>query len=161
MALTIYPDSGYDSFISISDADTIITENSIQSSSWLSLDDATKEVYLRIAFSNIYDVISTDSNSDIGYLDIDTYVSTNSCLPKTNAMMAIHDLSYGLSSEINPNMGTITKEKVGDLEVQYQHDYKERGRVSNRFPNSVKSCLNYYGATLQTGCIKQATLIRS
>lgn len=164
MALTIYPALSSDSFIAVADADTVITENSILSTDWLALTEVQKEVYLRIATSNIHSVVSTDSSNIDGYLDSETYVYADSCLYKTCALMAVHDLTYGLSAEVNPNTGLVSKEKVGDLEVTYFHGNPLRqvsGRSNNPFPSSVIKCLNSYGADVTSGSgIKQARLER-
>jgi hypothetical protein len=163
MALTIYPASGYDSFITVADADTIITANSVQSATWLAMTEIEKEVYLRIATARIFNVVSTDTSNEDGYLDSSTYVASESCLPKATALMAVHDLVYGLSSEINPNTGVVSKEKVGDLEVNYFHGYTDkqvRGRKTNPYPSIAIPCLNYYGANIQLSKLRQATLVR-
>jgi hypothetical protein len=161
MALIVIPTENGDSFISLIDANDIVSKNSIQASDWLALDDSVKEVYLRIATQRILDAVSTDLNNDDGYYDVTTYSPPNSCLPKTTALMAVHDLAYGLSSDINPNTGLITKEKVGDLEVNYTHGNpfsQISSKKTNPFPQSVVSCLNSYGASINTSSIKQVTL---
>lgn len=165
MSLIIFPATNSDSFITVADADTIITENVILSADWLALTEATKEVYLRIATSTIHSVVSTDSTNADGYLDELTYVYADSCLHKACALMAVHDLNYGLSSEINPNTGLVSKEKVGDLEVTYFHGNplsRVSSRKTNPFPPSVINCLNSYGADVTSGSsIKQVKLERS
>lgn len=92
MALTIYPTAGYDSFVSLADANTIVASHTLYNTEWTALTDADKEVYLRIATDNIFLVISTDS-TDTYYLDETTYVAADSCLPKVCVLMAIHDMS--------------------------------------------------------------------
>ena len=161
MALIVIPIEDGDSFISLSDANDVITKNSIQSADWLALDDSTKEVYLRIATQRILNTVSTDINNEDGYYDVATYSPPDSCLPKVTALMAVHDLAYGLSSEINSNTGLVSKEKVGDLEVTYFHGNplsQVSGRETNPFPNLVVPCLNSYGASMNTSSIKQVTL---
>jgi hypothetical protein len=163
MSLTIYPTTDADSFISLADADIVITNNSIQSATWLALSEAEREVYLRIATTRIFNVVSTDTSNEDGYLDSSTYVASESCLPKATALMAVHDLVYGLSSEINPNTGLVSKEKVGDIEVNYFHGYIDKqanGRKTNPYPGSIIPCLNYYGANIQLSKLRQATLVR-
>ena len=164
--LTLYPAVGADSFISLADATTIITANSLQSSQWTALTDANKEVYLRIAYTNIVNNISYDTTSLSGYLDPLTYVALDSCLPKSQAMMAVHDVVYQISSEINPNTGLISKEKVGDLEVTYVHGANTSSKQlssknKNPFPSSVVKCLTTYGATILSGGFTQSKLERS
>ena len=163
MSLIIYPTTDYDSFITVADADITITANSVQSATWLALTEVEKEVYLRIATQRIFNVVSTDTTNVDGYLDESVYIAADSCLPKSCALIAIHDLVYGLSSEINPNTGLITKEKVGDLEVNYSHGFPTKrvsGRVSNPYPSNVRLCLTSYGATGLSGRFTQVTLER-
>lgn len=163
MALVIYPTTDYDSFVSIADANTIIEEYSLHNDLWSALSDAEKEVYLRVGTDRIFSVISTD-DTDEAYLDSTVYDATTSCLPKSNALMAIHDVVYGLSTSINPNKGLITKEKVGDLEVNYFQGYSKNpksGIVTNPFPNIVKSCLETYGATFNLSGLTKASVENS
>ena len=164
MALIIYPIADADSFITEADADTVIAENSVQSATWTALTSTMKEVYLRIATSRILGSVSTDASNEDGYLDESIYVAADSCLPKATALMAIHDLAYGLSSDINPNTGLISKQKVGDLEETYFHGNplsQVNSRNTNPFPSSVIKCLNAYGANVTSGKtgIYQTTLV--
>lgn len=159
MSLTVYPTDGYDSFISLEDANTRIGYTSLQASDWNALDDTTKEVYLRIATIAINNKVDFD---DDAFLDYD---AATSCLPNACADMAVHDLVYGLSSEINPNTGLVASEKVGDLEVKYFHgantsSQQLKGRVTTRFPDTVVSCLSNYGAVFTGSGIKQSLLDR-
>ena len=146
MALIVYPTADYDSYVSLVDAETTITSYTTFGTQWLALDDATKEIYLRIATARINDVI------DSTLLD-----GTDACLSSSCSLMAINDLVFEISSSINPNDGLITKEKVGDLEVQYQHSYSKRSsRNKNPFPPLVRTCLSGYGAEFSN--ITRATL---
>jgi len=150
MALIIYPTVGADSFISVADADVVIANNSLQSEQWIALTEPIKEVYLRIAFTRIMQAIAHTDEGE-GYLDEATYDPLISCLPDANALMAIHDLSYGLSSDINPNTGLISKEKVGSLEVTYFHGnpmHQVSSRKTSYYPSSVVPCINGYGGNV-------------
>ena len=69
MSLTIYPAMGYDSFISLTDADSIISEFSVHYSSWSALTSSEQEVYLRIATDRIMNAVSFDTTNANGYLD--------------------------------------------------------------------------------------------
>jgi len=166
MALIIYPSDGADSFISLADATTVITENSLQASQWTALTDANKEIYLRIAYTNITNAISYDLEDLNGFLDPLTYDAEYSCLPKSQAIMAINDIVYQISAEINPSTGLISKEKVGDLEVTYFHGANTSSKQlssknKNPFPSSVVKCLTAYGATISTSGFTQSKLERS
>ena len=164
MALTIYPTDNYDSLISVTDADTIITAYSVNSAKWLALAEATKEVYLRIATDRVMSVVSTDSSSEFGYLSSSSYVAEDSCLPKACALIAMNDLDFLISQEVNPNTGLVQKEKVGDIERTFFHGNPQRhiiGLNKKPFPSSVIKCLNSYGALLNTSSVKQAIFLRS
>ena len=154
MALTIYPDTDYDSLISISDSSDIASNYSVHSTEWLALSESIREVYLRIATGRIFDVIDS------------TLLPTDSvphCVKKATTLMAVKDFMYGISSEVNPNTGAITKEKVGDIEVTYAHGNRSRinSKNKNPFPSEVITCLNSYGANLTTTGFTTATLVRS
>lgn len=152
MALTIYPDTNYDSFISLVDANTFLSENSLQYSQWDALDDSTKEIYLRISFGRILGII--DLELIVEQSDIDN-------LAKANSLMAIHDLVYSISSSINPNVGAIVKEKVGDLEVEYSQKSGAKGISRSPFPSSAKTILSKYCEQLSLGSIKTLKIERS
>lgn len=144
MALVIYPNTDYDSFISVSDADGIINKFSVHVTTWEGLNDAQKEVYLRIATDRIFNAIDSDT-----YLDSTTYVADDSCLPKATALMAIHDVVYEISSSVNPNQGLVSMERVGDLQVNYFHGngkYPKGAKKTNPYPTEVYPCLTSYGA---------------
>lgn len=51
--LVIYPTDSYDSFCSVADADTIITNYVPDSETWLALTEPQKEVYLRQATETV------------------------------------------------------------------------------------------------------------
>jgi hypothetical protein len=164
MSLIIYPTGNYDSFVSVVDADTFITNYDPKSEDWLALTEAQKETYLRISTQRILDNVSTDADNADGYLDESTYVASDSCLPKACSLMAIHDLVFSISSGVNENTGLVSKEKVGDVERSYFHghtDKQVKGLNKNPFPQSVIKCLNSYGATVSSSNIKQMKIVRS
>ena len=148
MALTLYPATNADSFVSVTDADTYISLNSVHSDQWEQFTTEQKEVYLRIAFTRLHGAMQIASDST--QPEPSSYDPTNTCLPKSNAMMAVFDLAYGLSSEINPNTGVVIKERVeGAVEVSYAHSGYRNGRVTDPFPADVKACVKMtYGITL-------------
>lgn len=151
MALIVYPLDDYDSFVDITTATTYINSYTTFSSNWAAIDDATKEVYLRIATDRIIDKIDTL-----------LLTGSNECILKSCSIMAVHDLVFEISSSVNPNTGLVTKEKVGDLEVNYTHGNVQRqlkNRNTNPFPTNVQTCLTGYGATFVSGI--QVTIGRS
>lgn len=153
MSLIIYPTTNYDSFISLTDADTVISENTLFSSNWDLLSDANKEIYLRIATTRLLNVIDTS------LLD-----GTDACLCKSCALMAVRDLVFEISTSVNPNTGLVSSEKVGDLQVTYYHGNSNRqvsGKNMNPFPQEIALCLSNYGVELPVGSIYKAKLVHS
>ena len=152
MALIIYPTPQSDSLISLAEADVIIANNCVNSAKWVALADPIKEVYLRIAFTTLMSNVVMVGAS---------YDPLTSCLPKVNALMAMHDLDYGLSSEINPNTGLISAERVGDIEVKYYHGNsmsRQKNRVTSPYPASVVQCVLDNGGVINRSGINQMKL---
>lgn len=153
MALTIYPNTGYDSFISEEDATVIISANSVNADTWLALSVPQREVYLRISTDRILNVVSFDPTNIDGYLDITTYVAAESTLPKACALMAIHDVVYSISAEATTQTGLVSREVVDEIEVHYYHDGKTALKGMSEqdafpFPVIVRPYVNSYGANI-------------
>lgn len=151
MALTVYPTTGYDSFVDLVAASGYINAYTTFGTQWTALTDSDKEIYLRMATDRI-----------IHKIDVALLTGTDECVLKSCSIMAAHDLVFEISSSINPNTGLVTKEKVGDLEVNYTHGNVQRqlkNRNTNPFPASVRPCLTTYGAVFISGM--QSTLGKS
>ncbi len=150
MALIIYPADNYDSFVSVANANAYIGSYTTFITEWTALTDTQKEVFLRIATDRINDIVDS------------TLLTASDCLSKSCSLMAVRDLVFEISSAINPNNGLISKEKVGDIEVNYYQGQanKVNGRNTNPFPSAVVTCLNSYGANLTTTGLATATLVR-
>lgn len=150
MALVVYPTENYDSFVSVADSVTIATKYSVQSEQWIALDDLKKETFLRKATDRILLVVDS------------LLLAEDECLKKATTMMAIKDLVFNISANVNPNYGAVTKEKVGDIERQYYHgdtNSRIKSLDTNPFPAEVKECLAKYGAEFSSGI--QAIFLRS
>jgi len=158
MALTIYPNTNYDSFVTVADANALISLNEVDTTKWDALTDEKKEVYLRLALRRIFDVISTDTSNADGYLIETDDDAINTYLPLVASLMASHDIKYSLSTSINPNTVLVTKEKVGDIEVQYQHKSGVNGIETSYYPKGVRTLLAKYGAIFNS--VNQAKLVR-
>jgi len=141
MALVVYPDDGYDSFISLDEANSWISTHSPHAYKWYELDDDTKEIYLRLHCQTIQDKIDITLLSD----------HINECVQYSNASMALNDVVYGITLNTNPNFGLVTKEKVGDVEIDYKQ-YVQNLNKPSLYTTFVKNCLRLYGATFNTGC---------
>jgi hypothetical protein len=148
MSLTIYPTENYDSFVSIVDADKFISNYSTHSSLWLALTDSEKEIYLRIAKDDIELKVDTSLYSD----------TTVMCLPKSQSLMSIHNLAYSIDSEINKNLGRVTREKIDTIEIEYSHIDNKSYINTSKYPRGVKPCLRVLGAIFRSS---QTTLGKS
>ena len=151
MSLTIYPTEGYDSFVSVADATSFLEKNSMYYAECVAKypDESSQEVLLRIATRRIIDTI------DMSLFPVD---SVPLCISEATSLMAIHDCWYGLSVSQNDNQGLVSREKVGDLEVEYDHrNTKTKAKVTSPFPDSVRTCLSNYGATFSYG-LARATM---
>jgi|GEM_PF-4144607 hypothetical protein len=148
MALIVYPAEFYDTFVSISVANGYIGKYSPFNTNWNAVSDTNKEVLLRLATDRINAVIDS------------SLLEESDCIKKSCSLMAVRDLVFEISSSINANNGLVSKEKVGDIEVNYQHKSRANGRETNPFPSSVVVCLNSYGASLSLASIATARLVR-
>ena len=149
--LVVYPIDGFDSFISLDDANKFIANNSVFNNQWTELSDEKKEVFLRISTRRILDVIDTTLlNGD-----------TDICLVNASASMAVRDLVFNISAGVNENKGAIIKEKVEGIEVQYYHDSRTSIGALDKNPyRDVVNCLNSFGAKLNTGYGNQLKIER-
>lgn len=150
MAITIYPTTDYDSFVSVAEANTFISQYTLFTTQWSALTDEQKEVYLRIATQRILNVVDG------------TLLEEDTCLKSSCAVMAVRDLVFNISAGVNENKGLITKEKVGDVEVNYYqgNSSKVSSLNKNPFSTEVKKCLAKYGAIFNDG-FKMFTLERA
>jgi len=153
--LTIYPNNGWDSFVTVADADDFISTLTITSASWLALVESDKEIYLRIATDTI-----------LFGIDLDTYPLEDpitECLPQATALIAHHDVINGISANAaEVNTGEVKSQKVGTLKVEY---FESAGGVRSPswIPRAAYDCLesiNYVFASTSTK-FGQKTLGRS
>ncbi len=146
MALVVYPDVGYTSFISLVDADSLITLNYPLADKWSSLTDEKKEVYLRL-----------HCNTILNKIDTLLLPVSSGCLGKSNATMAFNDVINGISITLDRNIGLVTKEKVGDVEVDYKQ-FRSNTKIPSIYNDEIKHCLGLYGAVFGSN---QVTLGKS
>jgi hypothetical protein len=136
MALIIYPLPDADSFITVADADIVIGKYTLQSASWLALSPEAKENYLRIAYRDIID--HTDPTTYPDPLD--------ACVGEAQALMAVHDLQYGLSDTQTATTGAIKKQQVGSVTREfYDVQGQVKDAVTSRVPDMAKTCLTALG----------------
>ena len=156
MSLVVYPLENAESYISVVDADTIITNKSVQSATWLALSEQEKEVYLRISYDFI---IATCDSTLLPDWSIPDDVG---CLAEVNALMASRDLVYSISSSINPNTGLIKRERVDTIEVEYdQSNNNGQGVSTTLYDPSFKTCLVSYGYSPAVSGVQQMVLGKS
>lgn len=126
MALIIYPTDSYDSFCSVADADTIITNNVPESETWLALDPAKKEVYLRQA--------------------TETVKGSVLCLPDTleddlkKATVYTANYSITTPTAVDSGKGNIKKKTIVDV-VETEYFYATK---ANELPENVVKLLEKY-----------------
>lgn len=138
MALVIYPSTDYDSFISVVDATTSINTMTVFASQWDDISNAEKEIYLRIACRRIEDGIDQIINP---YPD-----PMPSCAGEAQALMAVQDLVYGISAGTSTTCtGSIKKQKVGSLEVEYFDTKSKQTKMISIIPQLARVCLESLG----------------
>ena len=131
MALTVYPTDDYDSFSSLADAETIISENipSAQHASWDDLSDSDKEVLLRQSTIIIRNKITLPSTleSDLQF----------ACVYLANS-------SVGVGMTDSDGKGDIKiKEITGVVKTEWFTARKD----SNSLPDIVVTLLAQYKVT--------------
>lgn len=151
--LTIYPAIGYDSFASVLDIDELVTKYSVKNAEYLALDDTSKERFIRITTDRIIDVI------DLTKLPTD---ATPACIKKAVALMVVKDLTYNISEDAGKVSGNVTKERHLDTELTYawsSPDDKLRPTVNSPFVAEVITCLNSYGASINSIGVNQPNIV--
>jgi hypothetical protein len=126
--LIIYPTTNYDSFCSLTDANTIISLNvpTVQRSLWDAItDDLEKEIYLRQASLIIKDKITPPNT-----LEDD--------LKKATAILANHQVGMNVTDKDDSHY--IKRKKVDDLETEY-FDMRQ---PDESIPSFVVSLLKQY-----------------
>ena len=156
MALIIYDDADYDSFISVADATTIIGNLTLYATQWGAITEAEQEIYLRIACRRIEDGIDQEAYP---YPD-----PMPACAGEAQALMAVQDLVYGISAGTNTNAtGSIKKQKVASLEIEYYDTATATTTMVSIIPLMARPCLEALGYDVPPyiSGLKQTTLGRS
>ncbi len=128
MALIIYPSSGFDSFVTLADATSNLTNNVIDITAWTALTDTKKEIYLRQATLLIKSKI-----------DLDLIVSVDN-LELATSLLANHAVGVDITNDTND--GNI---KVNEITGVIHKEYFTKGKASNAMPTNVTSLLSEYG----------------
>lgn len=130
--LIIYPTDLYDSFVSLADAETILTNNvpSSQLTDWNNLLDSDKEIYLRQSTILIANKIA-----------LPTTLEEN--LKRATAYLALHSVGKIMTSN-DGKTGNIKRKRVeGVIDMEYFNASQD----SNSFPEIVTLLLKDFGTT--------------
>ncbi len=133
MALTVYPTPGFNSYISVAEAD-LIAPDYLNYSFWSSLDEATKSQYLMQAFRVIgvlEGFIAPIPPADAG------------CLPTVQVQIAMNDVQYGISLKTYDTQ-EIKKEVAGPVSTEYFASYSG-ALPPSIIPPIVVPCLKTFG----------------
>ena len=130
--LIIYPTDLYDSFVSLADAETILTNNvpSSQLTDWNNLLDSDKEIYLRQATLLIANKITLPATLEDNLKRATTY-------------LALHSVGKVMTAN-DGKTGNIKRKRV---EGVIDTEYFNAGQDSNSFPEIVTLLLKDYGTT--------------
>jgi len=155
MALVLPPDLAYDSFVSVVDATGYINAVTLDGATWAALDDANKEIYLRIATRRIEDGIEEAIDA----------TDLPECLAEATSLIAVHDLVNGISagSVTASDVGAIKKEQVGSIVQEYYDTKSATSSYTNLVPALARPCLEDMGYVFPLGIngLVQITLGRS
>ncbi len=155
MALIIYPNTGYDTFITTVDATVVIQKYTLQSAAWIALSVDDQESYLRIAFRNI-----VDNTPDFP----DGVDPVDDCVGDAQALIASQDVTYGISASTTVgDVGAVKKQKVASVEVEYYDPGTGVTETAPTIPEMAWSCLESIGYVRPSGVsgLTQSTLGRS
>jgi len=138
--MIIYPDAGYQSFISVGDADTTIGSfvESAGKTAYLALDIPGKEAIL------------TQSSLQIELAGCTLPAQNEKPLELATCYLSTSNLAFPVIEQ-DPNGRSITQESVGDLSVSYSVNDKSQGA----FPAIVTQLLEQYTCQVRTGGISQ------
>ena len=130
MALIIYPDTGYDSFSSIADADAYLASNvpSSQRTLWEALVDADKEIYLRQSTTLIENKITLPDTLEENL--------QNACIYLAN---------YSVGLDMLNSDGETGNIKVDEVVGVVKTEYFGASKDSDSFPSIVDLLLADYG----------------
>lgn len=129
MALTVYPTTDYDTFCSLADAETIVSDNipSAQHTSWDDLTDENKEVELRQAT-----------------ILIKNKVTVPPTLENDLKLACVYLANSSVGTVMTDNDGTTGNVKTKDIVGVVRTEYFGRSEDNDSFPNIVNLLLSQY-----------------
>lgn len=137
MALIIYPAPNADSFISLTDAKTVIDSRTLDGAVWDAKSVEEQEALLRIAFHYII-----DNTPELP-------ATLPACVPEAQALMAVHDAVNGLSGGPQSTQAQVKKQKAGPVEREF-FELKTQSKGVSRVPEQARSCLAAIGFVFQS-----------
>jgi len=108
MALIVYPDVGFNSYISVTDADLKAVDY-LNNSFWTVLDEATKSQYLMQSFRVL--------QSLEGFI-APIPPELSGCLPDTQLQIAMNDVQFGISLRSYATQ-EVKKQEAGPVSTEY------------------------------------------
>jgi len=135
-----FPIRGYNTYVTLSDAQSI-AQNYLFGQSFLALTEEQQSLYILQAFRVIQN-LNGFTEPDIGE-DI-------TCLATAQVEIALQDNQYQISFR-DPKTQQVKREKAGAVEMEY---YELPVWVDvDLIPQTARTCLESYGATVSTPCV--------
>jgi hypothetical protein len=128
MALIIYPATGWNSYVSLTDSETIVTDNVINPASWNALTDAQKELYLKQSTTLIRLKI-TDPQTDEAPDDLEL----------ATVLLSVDSIG----KDMNDSDGKENLKRI-KIEGAIEKEFFTKGDSSNKFPDIVESLLSQF-----------------
>ena len=130
MALIIYDTDNWDSYISLTDAEDLVTSYIIDTSTWDALDDTVKEKYLRQATMLIKSRITLKEGDTTDNLKLAT------------VYLAVFSIAKDMTqSDGKDNL------KIIEIDGAIKKEFFTKGKSSNQFPDIVTQLLQEYNYT--------------
>lgn len=128
MSLIIYPTDSFNSYVSLADAEILITDNVVSHSAWDALTNTQKELYLKQATTLIRLKIQDP------YVDVTPFD-----LQLATAYLAVSSIAVDMTeSDGKDNVKRIK------IEGAIEKEYFTKSEKSNSFPDIVEALLSAY-----------------
>lgn len=138
MALIIYPDLNWDSYISLADAEALLLTSVFDLTKWNALTTTQKEVLLRQASLSIKLSI-TDPEELSTPLDLQ--------------LATVYLTDYSISNSLIDSNGKENLKRI-KIDGAIEKEYFTKSKKSNSFPDLVKTLLQTYGYSSSTKILR-------
>jgi len=129
MALIVYPEANYDSFLGVEEADDIVVKYATNTRGWDNLSSEKKELYLRQSTLLIKNKINETTESETPF----------------NLKLAVVYLSlFSIDKDMTNEDGS-SNIKVLEVDGALKKEYFTKGKKSNSFPSIVSELLSEFG----------------